>query len=183
MAPWLDATDEPVTYDDLLEWMRRRCAQHARVLLIDPITAVPVDDKPWLRDREFIMAAKQIVSQWGASLVLMTHPRGGKGNGKGTLSDMAGGAAFPRFSHNVFWLDKHDEPKQVMCAGPHGDFRATINRTIRLSKTRNGKGGGLAIGYHFSHSLLFGEQGVVLKPKKGQSLEQPTDPFSTEAAA
>lgn len=178
IASCLDATDEPTNYDALLEWMRCRCAQGCRVLLIDPITAVPVE-KPWSEDMRFIMSAKQIVSQWGASLVLMTHPRSSK-KGGGSLSDIAGGAAFPRFSHSVMWLDRHDEPKRVTCDGPCGVFNTNINRTLRIGKARNGGGTGLHIGFHFGDGLKFAEQGVIKKTKAKDGV---ADPFADEAAA
>jgi hypothetical protein len=172
MAPWLDANDEPVDYGLLLDWMERRAAQGCRVLLIDPVTAVPVKDKPWVEDQKFIMRAKQIVRKHGASLVLMTHPRTGKGGVKGSLSDLAGGAAFPRFSHTVLWLDRHDKPKRVEIVGPVGAFVTDVNRTLRMSKTRNGRGAGMALGYVFDHKLKFAEQGVIKREIKSKELSE-----------
>jgi hypothetical protein len=195
MAPYLDATDDPPTYDVLLKWLERRAKQGCRVLCIDPITAAESDAvRPWADDKRFIMRAKAVVQEYGASLVLMTHPRTTKG-GKGTLSDMAGGAAFPRFSHTVFWLERHDEPKRVLCAGPVGDFQTSINRTLRLSKTRNGSGAGVSIGFYFDHKLRLAEQGVIRKqtpqgvdPTGGDAPRAPRvvqiqDPFADGEAA
>lgn len=177
LAPRLDATDEPIGYDALLAWIERRAKQGCRVLLIDPITAAEADQqRPWSDDKRFIISAKALVRRFGCSLVLMTHPRTGKGGTKGgTLSDMAGGAAFPRFSHCVFWLDRHDEPKKVTVAGPVGDFITEINRTLRMSKTRNGRGAGLSLGFNFNHTLRFAEQGVVRKTNARQMGDD--DPF------
>lgn len=180
LAPLIDATDEPTNYDALVEWMERRSKDGCRVLLIDPITAVPVNEKPWLEDQRFIMRAKSIVRRYGNSLVLMTHPRSSKSKTKGSLSDLAGGAAFPRFSHTVFWLERHDEPKTVYVKGPVGDFRTNINRTLRMSKTRNGCGAGAAIGFNFSHGLRFAEQGLIQKERASETIEPPVvtaDPF------
>lgn len=167
MAPYIDAADDGVTYDYLLKWMQRRAAQGCRVLLIDPITAADVDpQRPWVEDRRFIMTAKAVAREYGLSVVLMTHPRTSKGGTKATLHDMAGGAAFRQFTHCVMWLERHDEPKKVIVSGPVGDFNASINRTLKLSKTRNGRGAGMSIGFNFDHRLRFAEQGVIRKVKR-----------------
>jgi KaiC/GvpD/RAD55 family RecA-like ATPase len=175
-APSMDAApDDAITYTSLLEWLERRSAAGARVAVIDPITAVATTDKPWQDDRDFLFRAKSIVRKYGNSLVLVTHPRKGK-KGVGSMDDLAGGAAFPRFCQAVFWIVRHDQPKVVRCHGPVGAFETGINRTVKVVKARNGAGAGLDIGFYFDgKSLRFGEQGVIVPGKPGEAaVSQPT---------
>lgn len=157
------APDAQVSLEALAAWVRARCVEGCRIIAIDPITAATASDKPWLDDLRFLMSAKSIIRQYGASLILVTHPR--KGNRTtSSLSDLAGGAAFPRFAHTVFWIEPHAKRVNTLIATEHGDFSSLINRTIRIRKARNGAGGGLSLGYDFDgKSLRFAEQGVVVE--------------------
>jgi hypothetical protein len=140
-------------------------AAGCRVIGIDPVTAASTSEKSWIDDLRFLMTVKSIVREYGASLVLVTHPRKGR-RPTSSLDDLAGGAAYPRFSQTVMWIRRLDKDKSVLVAGPCGNFTTQINRSIRLSKTRNGRGAGVELGYVFDgKTLRFSEQGAVLKNK------------------
>src|SRR5215204_7138286 len=96
----------------------------------------------------------------GSYGILVTHPRKGCKTSM-ALDDLSGGAAYSRFAQTIMWVHRLDKPKSVLVAGPCGNYTTTINRTIRLSKTRNGRGAGMELGYVFEgKSLRFSEQGV-----------------------
>jgi hypothetical protein len=167
------APDNQITHATLLKWMEDRAKSGCRVIAIDPITAAATSDKPWVDDLNFLMAAKKIVRDYGCSLVLVTHPRKGKRSGM-PLDDLAGGAAYPRFSQCVLWIVRHERKRSVVCSSPYGNFSASINRSIRLGKTRNGPGAGMEIGFIFDPaSLRFSEQGPVVKENEDVEQEIP----------
>lgn len=158
------AEDRQVRLPELVEWIERKCKAGARIIGIDPITAAAVSQSPWIDDLEFLMKAKAVVNRYGASLILVTHPRKGAGRQKSSmLDDLAGGSAFPRFSHSVFWLEKYANTEQVRVETLDGAIEhRPVNRALQIRKARNGKGAGMAIGYHFDGSLRFTEHGVLL---------------------
>lgn len=186
LAPCITtAEDEQVTHDALLSWIRARAAAGNRIIIVDPVTAVTASDRPWINDQNFLMAAKGIVRDYGCSLLLVTHPRigkkavGRKGGSTSMLDELSGGSAFPRFSQAILWLVRHEEPKDVRCSGPAGPFPTTINRSVRIAKTRNGPGAGAEIGFIFDpRTLRFSEQGLVMR--KG-SAGEPADSDSMSA--
>ena len=161
-APRIDAApDAPPNHATLLTWIKQRAKAGCRIIAIDPITAAATSDKPWLDDLNFLTAAKQIMREYGASLILTTHPRKGYKRGAG-LDDLAGGAAYPRFAQTVFWIVRHEKPKKVKVSSACGIFTTTCNRSIRIGKTRNGAGAGMELAYQFDpQSLRFSEQGVI----------------------
>jgi KaiC/GvpD/RAD55 family RecA-like ATPase len=163
-APCIHAApDKQPTLVELAGWVEQRASAGCRIIVIDPVTAASTSDKPWLDDLRFLMTVKTIARQSGASIVLVTHPRKGRKTSNG-LDDLAGGASYPRFSQTVVWITRHEQFKPVRVASPVGDFDTEINRSLRLGKTRNGRGAGLELGYVFEwKSLRFSEQGVVLK--------------------
>lgn len=191
LAPCITTVeDEQVTHDVLLNWIRARAVAGNRIIIIDPVTAVAVSDRPWMDDLKFLIAAKRIVRDYGCSLLLVTHPRLGKkaagrkgGQSTSMLDDLAGGAAFPRFSQAVLWLVRHEEPKDVRCTGPAGPFPTTINRSVRIAKTRNGPGAGAEIGFIFDpRTLRFCEQGLVMKKGRESAEGESMSPGETKKA-
>ncbi len=153
---------DPVDFDALLGWLRERCAEGARVLCIDPITAASPDREPWIADQRFLTQARKIIAPAGASLVCVTHPKKGT-NGAVGLETLAGGAAWPRFADCVLWLERPEEPEEVRIAQDFGGVTIqAANRLIHIPKARNARGGGLTIAFNFSHeSLTLEELGVV----------------------
>lgn len=157
-------TDSPrkmVNHDAVMKWMEEQAA-FARVVFVDPITAVAMEDKPWIVDQKFITDAKRLAMDKGISIVLITHPKKGKAPGAPSMDDLAGGSAFQRFVDTVMWL-RNDGPEDVNVATPFGTKEATITRRMLLCKTRDGKGAGLDIGFEFEpKSLTFREVGLIV---------------------
>lgn len=160
------APKESTTLPMLAEWVADRALAGCQVIAIDPITAAVTGDKRFIEDLEFMNRAKAIVRETGSRLVITTHPRN---NAKG-WTDMTGGAAYPRFAQSVFWVHRHDGGKPVRCQQNRRElepipmaFHTTINRSIKLGKTRNGKGAGREIGFIFdARTLRFAEQGLIV---------------------
>jgi KaiC/GvpD/RAD55 family RecA-like ATPase len=158
-----EAMCEPVGRFDTLaavEWVRRAVADGNRILVIDPITARRGMEKPWIEDETFINEVREILRSADCSLILVTHPP--KNAQDTTLDNISGGAAFQRFTQNVFYMCACDE-EDVPILHPHDESHsATINRRIWLRKLRNGIGTGSCIGYWFDgKTLTFHERGVV----------------------
>lgn len=158
-------TDSPrrmVNHDAVMKWMGEHAA-YARVLFVDPITAVSQEDKPWIVDQKFITDAKRLAMDKGVSVVLVTHPKKGKAPGAPSMDDLAGGSAFQRFVDTVLWL-RNDGQEDVKIAAPFGTTEVTVNRRMLLCKTRDGKGAGMDMGMEFEHkSLTFRELGVIVE--------------------
>lgn len=166
-----EAPDEQVSLTELADWVERMAMAGARVIAIDPVTAAAATDKPWIEDLKFLMRVKTIVRQAEASLVLVTHPRKGS-KSSSFMDDMSGGAAYPRFSQTVMWLDLHKPPEDyaVQAHGWGITQQVHANRSIKLTKTRNGKGGGYEIAMNLhGGTLRFEELGVVVDETEGTS--------------
>lgn len=172
--------DDEVPLKDLLDWIEDRCKSGCRIVIIDPVTAAATGEKNWIEDRLFIMRAKAIVRKYGASLILATHPKMNTKSGTAAaLHSMAGGAAYPRFSHTVLWLVHHDKSKKVQVQDCGQILPATINRSLRIAKARNGSGSKLELGYHLDgKTLRFTESGIVVKEVKNE--EKPEQEASSE---
>ncbi|MBE7465612.1 MAG: PriCT-2 domain-containing protein [Planctomycetes bacterium] len=161
-----EAPDE-IGVDVLLDWIyvQSRCN---RVLVIDPITAKDPSPKPWIDDHHFLMRAKGVIKGRDCSLILTTHPpkRPGIQRSKNAPwgDDVAGGAAFMRFSHTVMYLEYMREAEELSVKDRHGFAApARVNRKLQLRKTRNGYGQGLELAFYFDpKTLRLIECGVII---------------------
>lgn len=155
--------DDPPTYRAVLEWIEQRATAGDRVIIVDPLTAITTSTDRFLEDLEFMTRAKKIARVHGCSLVFVTHPRK-TGKTRSPLEDMAGGAAFPRFSQTVFWLRTERPSARGTVAVSGGKGAASWNRSCIIAKARNAAGGGGGIiAFDFVGSeLRFAERGVVL---------------------
>jgi hypothetical protein len=163
---WEAPTDQ-VSLEMLEAWVKERAKAGFEVICIDPITAAEAEEKPWIADLQFLMSVKKTAREYGCRVVLVTHPKKGGKNGK-SMDDMAGSAAYQRFSQTVLWIERHDTPKEAKVVPHRGvDTWAKINRTIHIRKARNGRGAGLKVGFHFEgETLRFTELGVILPQVK-----------------
>lgn len=149
-----EAPDKQVSLDELADWTRDRSKEGARIVAIDPVTAAAMNDKPWIADQKFIMAAKTIVRDFGNSLILVTHPTKAPKAKGGAVGQISGGAAYMRFSQAALWLGTRD---------------GTPNRELTIMKARNGRGSGASIGYQFNGATLcFEECGIIGKAQDHQ---------------
>lgn len=157
---WQAPTTAP-SLRNLATWVKQRAEAGHRIIAIDPVTAARVGERQWQDDLEFMMAVKAAVREHDASLVLVTHPKKGRKHAIG-LDELAGGAAYQRFSQTVLWLEHHATPKEVVIHSGQGTASAVINRTVHMAKTRNGRGAGLSVGLNFDpETLLLREVGTI----------------------
>jgi len=161
----LEIADGQMTLTDIGEWVINHAENGVRIIGVDPITAAKASNKPWIDDQQFLFQVKPVLEKTGASLILTTHPRIGKA-GTPSLSGMAGGASYPRFSQCVLWLVNLDTEQESQTWD--GYTRRTIKhkQTLQIRKARNGKGQGsdLAVNLNFQN-LCFDELGMLDKNK------------------
>lgn len=149
-------------------WLEEQLKTGRRVIAIDPITAAYAGADRWLADDAFVMETKGLITRYGASLILVTHPR--KGNVvKKSGHDMGGGAAYFRFSSTSLWLNRLKKPKRFTVYGPCGPDVVDTDTLIEIHKARESKGTGQEIAVQFGDGLHYTELGVVT----GESDEQP----------
>jgi len=166
-AGWLDsigrriweAPDKPVRLLDLVAWVGARAVEGARIIVIDPITAADAVVNPWADAQTFMHTVRPIIDRYGASLILITHPRKDKHKSNATtLDDLAGGAAWQRLADCILWLERPEEPRQVTVKNCSNSYATTtietINRIMRLMKTRDGRGAGWQVAFHFDPQTL-----------------------------
>lgn len=159
-----DAPDRQVTLTELADWFEARSEEGFEICAIDPVTAAASNDKPWIEDQNFIFKVKTTAKKFGSRLAYAIHPRISQGKVGASLSRLAGGAAYPRFSHSVFWLTKHDKEKSATVWRQDGGSRpVTFDRTLRIAKARNGAGAGSELAFHLNRgSLCFEEYGTII---------------------
>lgn len=157
-----------VHYDTLEAWALRKARAGVKLLIIDPITAVQHKTRQsWTEDNDFLQQLKRISVDYGAAVVLVTHPS--KLQVMPGMDGLAGGATFSRFAQTVLWLEAHDH-KTSDVQWPCGADTVSHNRTFHLLKTRLGLGQGLRIAATFTETLRLIEHGVVVKRKQGYEL-------------
>ncbi|MBE3039676.1 MAG: hypothetical protein IMZ62_12810 [Chloroflexi bacterium] len=164
-----DAPDRELSLDDLAKWIESRVADGAEIIGVDPVTAVDSGKEPWIADKRFILHVKNLMAKSGARLILVTHPKKGRKSAVG-LDELAGGAAYGRFPQCVLWLESYPAGEEGMISTVGGHTQEPCNRSIFVSKARNGPGSGLRIAYIFDrNSLRLMELGLLLKLAKRKS--------------
>lgn len=166
-----DAPDRPIALSELSAWVEERCKDGYRIIAIDPITATSTSEARFQDDLDFVITVKILARRYEVSIILITHPKKGRKNAIG-MDELAGGAAYSRFTHTVLWIKRHKKPEMVTVLDDGGLMNintkrmAEINRTINLSKVRNGPGAGRNIGFMFDHETLrFTEVGFIVDEK------------------
>ena len=173
---WHMANNED-SQDDLILWMEREAKAGRRVLGIDPITMAEQSGEVWVADKEFVKNALKILTKYGPSLVLVTHPQKGQ---KAESEYMAGGVAYRNFSATIIGIKRHDlKTSPVKRFLGYEDYTPIEylehNATFELSKTRNGRGNGMKMAFMFHpSSLTFNELGIICKaPPTSKTLNIP----------
>lgn len=166
-----DAPESEITTADLADWARDRAKDGARIITIDPITAAYAGDKPWEADRRFVLACNKLASEYGASLVIVSHPRNGDTR-VAKLDNIASGRAYNRMTDAVLWLESLPEPedrtirKYMSTQGVYKEVEK-VNRVLEVLKARNGRGSGMKIGFTFDGATFcFKENGVITDEKQ-----------------
>lgn len=160
-ARHLEVSNGQMTLTEIAQWIINHAENGVRVIGVDPITAAKASDKPWVEDQRFLFEVKPVLERTGASLVLTTHPRIGQA-GKPSLSGIAGGASYPRFSQCVFWLRELDKPKEIKVWDGYGTKFLSHRQVLQIRKARNGRGQGkhVAVNLNFDN-LCFDELGAI----------------------
>ena len=155
-----------VSLPALARWTEERAVAGVRVIVIDPVTAAVVEGNQWTADLDFILQIKETARKHQCSVIIVTHPK--KGRGKvGGLDDVAGGAAYVRLSQTILWIQKHRPRKSFTVRTPCGTTEIEVNRTVRICKARNGRGGGMEIAFDFEgESVTYQERGAIVAEHK-----------------
>jgi len=160
------APEQSPTLAELARWCEARAQEGVRVMAIDPVSVAEPSAKPWVADAKFVNELKRLVRDYTTSLLLITHPKKGAGQGPGSLDDLAGGAAYQRLCQTAFWLQYHPKPVEELVAMDLGRTSISFNRTMVLLKTRNAEGRGLRLAYSFDpESLRTTEHGIIIGDK------------------
>ncbi len=162
-----DAPDEEVNFEMLEKWVEERAKAGFQIIMIDPVTAAQSTEKVWIADQKFVFKVKTLARRHNTRIILVTHPRKGQKPAMFGLDDMAGGAAYQRFSHTVLLLERNDKEEQVIVREGGINFPpvdCTPDRILRIAKARNGPGAGRRIAFTLRHDTLrFQEVGVIEK--------------------
>lgn len=154
------------------EWIEQQAAEGARIIAIDPATALSRGRESWIEDEQFLARVEKVARTSGASIILVSHPKKG-GTNLPDLDNIAGGAAWVRFSDSVIWLESHDA-KLGTIRTACGTDEQKYNRTLWLLKTRSGEGEHLRLAYRFQSgkdesddgALVLRELGILVKTRK-----------------
>jgi KaiC/GvpD/RAD55 family RecA-like ATPase len=157
----LEGAGRRATIGSLCQWVETELRNGRRILIIDPITAADAGADRWRTDDGFMTETQKLLSRYGASLVLVTHPRKGNVTQK-SGHDIGGGAAYFRFSDTTLWLTKLKSPKRVRVVGPFGIAHLEASTFVQIHKVREGPGMGCEVAFSFGDGLHFAEQGVVV---------------------
>lgn len=159
----LFASKTPPTVDHVLKWVREKAEYGCRIIGIDPISLVDyASKKPWEEDKRLLSQLDQIASDYGCSIVLITHPTKVL-QGNPHMSYLAGSSAYARCVDTIIWLEAHEE-KSSMVISMLGRHEYTHNRTLHMLKVRLGVGEGMRLAYSFNpKTLSLHEHGIIVK--------------------
>jgi 5S rRNA maturation endonuclease (ribonuclease M5) len=156
--------DTQPTLAQLAQWIEQQAKTGCRIIGIDPVTSAERGGEPWVVDSKFLQAIKRTATDYRCSIILITHPI--KAVSFPDLSQVAGSAAYQRFSQTILWLESHEE-KASKVKTAVGTTEMAYNRTLHILKARNGIGMGLKLAFQFnSESLTLDELGVIVKEQK-----------------
>jgi len=151
------------TLEQIADWIRAQAKAGKRIVAVDPVTLAERTDQPWVSDKKFVREAGRIAREFGASIILVTHPDRGAQNAE--LGNVAGGAAYQRFSDTIIAISKHETQIADVRAETGTEPGCQYNQTIRLVKARYAEGGTLAFEFD-PETLRTEEKGLVVKKRK-----------------
>ena len=157
-----EAPDRQVNMNEMIEWVETQAKDGAKFILIDPVTAMASEDKPWIADEQFILAVKTIANKYRTRVMLVTHPKGGQNKTFG-LDSLAGGQAYNRFSQIILWIDNMDGAKLCKCEDSKGYTEEEyVNKTLYVLKGRGNQMKQNELGLMFrADTLTFEEKGYL----------------------
>ena len=151
-----------ITMSACAQWVEDRCAEGARILIIDPITMTSTgSESKWVADQSMMARAIAACEKSGTSLMLVSHPAKVSGGAKGPpqMDDMAGGAVYNRAASSLLWLVGSDEQETIIKNGEQKTM--DVHKKVTVLKARNGIGTGKSIGFQFN-ALNFEEMGMIV---------------------
>jgi len=150
--------------EQLASWVKTKAEAGCRIIGIDPVTAAARIGDPWTADGRFLQAIKRTATDYGCSILLVTHPT--KTAAFADLTALAGAACYQRFAQTILWLEHH-EAKVSRVKTACGTLDLEHNKTLYILKARNGKGGGFKLAYDFdAESLSLHEVGLIMGKRK-----------------
>jgi replicative DNA helicase len=170
---------EEITYRHVTEWVIGRMKAGARLVCIDPITLATKEGKVWEADQSIMLELIQAAKEYKASVLIVTHPpkpNASHRNGPPDQGDMAGGAAFSRFSTSSFILVRLKTPRKVIC---HDNHKHVATHFLYIGKARDGSGSGMFAMIFDQQSLTF-KLGVLVKEDKGDFVEEQNESNESE---
>ncbi|MBN1127334.1 MAG: hypothetical protein JXA82_20205, partial [Sedimentisphaerales bacterium] len=161
----------------LAEWTKQRADDGCRIICLDPITAAAhTQNNSWTEDNIFMQQMKRTTREYQCSVVLVTHPV--KTVSKPNINQLAGSAAYQRFSQTVLWLESHSI-KQSSTMTKCGPSESKHNRTLHILKARLGKGQGVRIACRFQgDTLSLHEMGPIIQ--RTQSIPEQVEDLDSE---
>jgi hypothetical protein len=157
-ARCIECCETEMTLEQVANWVEK---QDTRIRIVDPVTAAVQEGDSWKADLKFMLRVKRAAKDGGYSILLSTHPK--LGTKAPSLSALAGGAAYPRFSQCVIWLRSFDKPKAARVTGSGGDTETMEYRMSQeIRKARNGDGQGTDIAVRLNkQNLCIDELGII----------------------
>jgi replicative DNA helicase len=165
-----------VDVDNIIRWIWSECRNGRRVIAIDPINAMAGQDRRFLDQERLVGEAGNLVTKYGASLIMVIHPATPKPGDKlvAAQENIQGSKSLRQFVDTILWLEAHGPESQSF---PHLDEygqpepaslgrmrpEQPYNRTLHLLKVRLAPGAGKRIGcWMNSENLWHTERGWIL---------------------
>jgi KaiC/GvpD/RAD55 family RecA-like ATPase len=143
---WTSETIGAETLEQLSAWIAEQAKAGRRIICIDPVTAAARTGQPWVLDLEFLRSIKKTATEYGCSILLVTHPQ--RGVTEPSRENLAGSAAYERFRETIITVPNH-EPKESLIRTDVVTGELEHNRTVGIEKARNGRGTGCRLAYKF----------------------------------
>jgi replicative DNA helicase len=157
-----DCPEQQMTLSAIASWVERKARNGCRVITVDPVSVAAYTRRDtWNEDSEFIQRVKQAAVKYQCSVVLVLHPA--KNVSLPDMGQIAGGAAYSRFSQTIIWWESH-ESKESSVRTMLGTADIEHDMTCYVLKSRNGSGSGCRIAFSFQNeNLCLKEQGLITK--------------------
>jgi replicative DNA helicase len=160
-----------ISYRGVVDWALTRMKAGARVVCIDPITMASGEGKPWEEDKRLMSELSAAAKEYRCSILLVTHPKTQTASDRKAAphqSDMAGGAAYARFSTASFTLVRHENPKTILTDKQE---RHDVTHYLFIGKARDGSGSG-KFGFVFDKDTLSFKLGALVKQEIADVMEK-----------
>ena len=135
-------------------------------IVIDPITAIDHDPRAgneWNQQKGFVKSVAAIAKHYNTHIMMVSHT-GKRQKVKGleaklTMDDVAGSAAFSRFTQYMMLMDFHE--KRVSTIKKGGGIKKEVEheRTMLIGKATHGPGKGQRLAFDFTDGPIMEELG------------------------